>query len=156
MSISRRPITALSLLVCAVAVTVAAHAAQRPVTDRSWRQIVTPDLVVAGNAPTGEMKRMLSELYALQTVGQFPDLDALRVRLIDRPDLLAAAQRLQFVGRHTPDRPEYLRRVLNWFDGQRMEIEKKAIKDQLAVGGDEEREKELLRQVMARTAATGR
>ena len=62
MSINRRPIAALSLLVCAVAVTVAAHAAQRPATDRSWRQIVTSDLVVAGNAPTGEMKRILSEL----------------------------------------------------------------------------------------------
>jgi tetratricopeptide (TPR) repeat protein len=59
MSISRR---ALSLLVCVVAVTAAAPAAQRPVTDRSWRQIVTPDLVVAGNAPTGELKRMLREV----------------------------------------------------------------------------------------------
>ena len=99
------------------------------------------------------LRRMLAELYGLQESGQSPDLDALRVRLIDRPDLVEAAQRLQFVGLHTQDRPDYLRRVIHWFDGQQIEAEKKALKDQLAAGADDEQAKELLRQMMARTAA---
>ena len=41
---------------------VSTSAAQQPPTDKSWRQIVTPDIIVAGNAPSGELKRMLSEL----------------------------------------------------------------------------------------------
>jgi DNA primase len=109
---------------------------------------IAPDLI----QHTG-LRRMLAEMYALQESGQTPDLDALRVRLIDRPDLVEAAQRLQFVGRHTQDRPDYLRRVLNWFEGQRLEAEKQAIKDQLAAGADDEQARELLRQVMARSAA---
>jgi DNA primase len=112
---------------------------------------ITPEQV----AHTG-LRLILTELYALHETGQVPDLDALRVRLmlLDRPDLVEAAQRLQFVGRHTQDRPDYLRRVLNWFETQRHEAEKKVLKDQLAAGADDEQAKELLRQVMARTAAT--
>jgi hypothetical protein len=41
----------------------------------SWRQIVTPDLIVVGNAPTGELKRILSELTRLRDTlaRMFPD-----------------------------------------------------------------------------------
>lgn len=102
------------------------------------------------------LRRMLSELYALQAAGQTPDFDALRVRLveIDRPDLVEAALRLQFKGRHTPDRPEYLRRVIDWFARDRAKAEKKAIRDQLAtVPGDDEQAIELLRRLQARTSA---
>jgi DNA primase len=102
------------------------------------------------------LRRLLSELYALQASGQTPDFDALRVRLIeiDRPDLVEAAQRLQFKGQHTPDRPEYLRRVIDWFAKDRVKAEKKAIKEQLAsVPGDDEKAIELLRRLQARTAA---
>lgn len=102
------------------------------------------------------LRLMLSELYDLQAAGQTPDFDALRVRLIeiDRPDLVEAAQRLQFKGRHTNDRPEYLRRVIDWFAKDRVKAEKKAIKDQLAtVPGDGEQAVELLRRLQARTAA---
>ena len=41
----------------------------------SWRQIVTPDLIVVGNAPTGELKRILSELTRFRDTlaRMFPD-----------------------------------------------------------------------------------
>jgi DNA primase len=100
------------------------------------------------------LRRMLSELYALQAAGQSPDFDALRVRLIDRPDLVDAAMRLQFVGRQTPDRPEYLQRILSWFSKQREEGERKALKERLAAGADDEQTVDLLRRLQARTAAT--
>jgi DNA primase len=102
------------------------------------------------------LRRMLSELYALQAAGQTPDFDALRVRLIeiDRPDLVEAALRLQFKGRHTNDRPEYLRRVIDWFATNRLMAQKKTIKDQLATAtGDDEQTMELLRRNQMRTAA---
>ena len=70
----------LLLVIGLVAVTTVAAAGRQPpaVTaprSSSWRQIVTPDLVVAGNAPTGELKRMLSELTRFRrTLSQlFPD-----------------------------------------------------------------------------------
>ncbi|HET6572751.1 MAG TPA: DNA primase, partial [Fimbriiglobus sp.] len=96
------------------------------------------------------LRRMLSELYALQAAGQSPDFDALRVRLIeiDRPDLVEAALRLQFKGRHTQDRPEYLRRVIDWFAKDRATAEKKSIKEQLATApGDDAKAIELLRRL---------
>ncbi len=93
------------------------------------------------------LRRMLAELYALQSAGQTPDFDALRVRLIDRPDLVEAAMRLQFVGRHTNDRPQYLRQVLDWFAKQRTEAERKSLKEQLAAGADDGQAIELLRRL---------
>jgi DNA primase len=100
------------------------------------------------------LRRMLSELYALHAAGQTPDLDALRVKLIDRPDLAAVALDLQFTGRHMTDRPEWLKRVLDRFAEQQAEAEKRALKEQLAAGSaDDERAVELLRRLQARTAA---
>lgn len=96
------------------------------------------------------LRRMLAELYAIREAGQFPDLDALRVRLIDRADLVEAAIRLQFVGRHTPDRPDYLKRVLGWFATRTADAEKKALKDRLAEGADESQTVDLLRRLQAR------
>jgi tetratricopeptide (TPR) repeat protein len=64
----RRTLASALLLVSGlVAATAVAAAGEQPPAgagplSSSWRQIVTPDLVVAGNAPTGELKRMLSEL----------------------------------------------------------------------------------------------
>ncbi len=94
------------------------------------------------------LRRMLDELYALHRAGQPADLDGLRVRLIDRPDLVTAAQRLQDTGRHMTDRPEWLKRILNWFDENRTNAEKVALKAQLAAGpADDELAVELLRRL---------
>jgi tetratricopeptide (TPR) repeat protein len=65
-----------------IAFVVSAAAARQPQADprtaprsSSWRQIVTPDLVVAGTAPPGELKRLLRELTRFrQILGKlFPD-----------------------------------------------------------------------------------
>lgn len=94
------------------------------------------------------LRRMLDELYALHRAGQPADLDGLRVRLIDRPDLVTAAQRLQDTGRHMTDRPEWLKRILNWFEENRTRAEKVALKAQLAAGpADDEQAVELLRRL---------
>ena len=100
------------------------------------------------------LRRMLAELYALHAAGQVPDMDALRVRLIDRPDLVDAAMKLQFVGRQMTDRPEWLTRILARFAEMGVETEKKALKAQLASGAvDETQALELLRRLQTRTAA---
>lgn len=94
------------------------------------------------------LRRMLSELYALYRAGQPADLDGLRVRMIDRPDLVTSAQRLQDTGRHMSDRPEWLKRILNWFQENRTNAEKVALKAQLAAGpADDELAVELLRRL---------
>ena len=61
--------SALFLGVCAAVLIVFTGAAQQSPAgaggsprSSSWRQIVTPDLIVAGNAPTSELKRILGEL----------------------------------------------------------------------------------------------
>jgi DNA primase len=101
------------------------------------------------------LRRMLSDLYALHSTGQPADLDGLRVRLMDRPDLAEAAVRLQAVGLtiKEEDRKDWLGRVLDWFDRQREEAEKKALKERLAAPADDERAVELLRRLQARAAA---
>jgi DNA primase len=104
---------------------------------------IAPDTL----AHTG-LRRMLDELYALHRAGQPADLDGLRVRLIDRPDLVTAAQRLQDTGRHMNDRPEWLKRILTWFEENRTNAEKVALKAQLAAGpADDEQAVELLRRL---------
>src|SRR5262245_10188011 len=58
--------SALVLGVCTAAVTVTPAARQQSLTESTlsstWRQIVTPDLIVMGNASSGHLKRTLSEL----------------------------------------------------------------------------------------------
>lgn len=101
------------------------------------------------------LRRLLVELYALHASGQVPDMDALRIRLIDRPDLVDAALRLQFVGRQMNDRPEWLTRIVARFAEMRAEADKSALKARLASGAvDETQAIDLLRRLQARTAAS--
>ena len=67
--------SALSLLICTIAVTVSADAAQQASIDKSWRQIVTPDFIVAGTVPAGQLKRTLTELRRFRNslARLFPD-----------------------------------------------------------------------------------
>jgi DNA primase len=80
------------------------------------------------------LRRMLSELYTLHTDGHPADMDGLRVRLLDRPDLLEAAQKLQFVGHQISERGEKLGKIVTRFAEMRDETEKRAVKEQLAAG----------------------
>ena len=94
------------------------------------------------------LRRVLGEMYRLHDTGVNPDMDAVRVQLIDRPDLVDAAVRLQEVGRHAKDRPELLAKIVGRFSAQPAEAEKRAVKEALASGPtDEEATLELLRRI---------
>lgn len=93
------------------------------------------------------LRRILSELYAIHTAGAVPDLEALRARLDDRPDLFdAAAHKLYSVGQQMQDREEWLQRLLKWFRDMKAQEEAKKAKEQLA-GASEEQTVELLRRI---------
>ena len=99
------------------------------------------------------LRRVLGELYALFAGGERPDLDALRVRLIDRPDLAAVALRLQDVGRHIPDRAEWFAKIVRRFTEQRAEADTKELRNQLATGSmNDDAAVDVLRKIQARTA----
>ncbi len=105
-----------------------------------------------GISHTG-LKRMLLELYALIELGLPADLDSLRVRMIDRPDLVSAAMDLVEVGRGIPDRTLYFRKVIEGFARQKSDAERKAVREQLSgLGvGDEAASLELLRRLQNRS-----
>jgi len=101
------------------------------------------------------LRRMLTDLYALHQDGHTADLDSLRVRLMDRPDLAEAAMKLEFVGRQMNDRPEWLGRIVNRFAEQETEFEKKAVQTQLAAGSmDDAAALDLLRKLQAPAKAS--
>ena len=119
--------------------------------------LARPDLVpvartqVPADAVTHTgLRRLLVELYALYDGGETPDLDSLRVRILDRPDLADAALRLQDVGRAMTEPETWLRRVLSFFDNLKTETAKQVVRERLSAGalGDDETV-EFLRQFQA-------
>jgi DNA primase len=92
------------------------------------------------------LRRLLAELYAAQAAGTVPDIDILRERLADRPDLFEAALRLQFVGQISPDREQWLGKILKRFTELRVEAEQRVLKDQIA-GATGDQAVELLRKL---------
>jgi DNA primase len=101
------------------------------------------------------LRRMLTDLYALEQDGHTPDLDGLRVRLMDRPDLAEAAMKLEFVGRQMNDRPEWLGRIVKRFAEQETEFAQKAVQTQLAAGSmDDAAALDLLRRLQASAKAS--
>jgi DNA primase len=99
------------------------------------------------------LRRMLVELYALHEGGAAADLDGLRVRLLDRPDLAAAAMDLHDVGRTITDPQAWFDKVLAGFARQKADAERRAVKERLSgVGDDEAAALDLLRQVQSRSA----
>lgn len=94
------------------------------------------------------LRRILAELYAIHATGTVPDLEQLRVRLEDRPDLFdTAAYKLQPVGSHMQDREEWLARLLKRFVDMKAQAAAKSVKEQLAVATDEQQAAELLRKL---------
>jgi DNA primase len=94
------------------------------------------------------LKRMLLELYALHSAGSHADLDGLRIRLLDRPDLAAAAMQLHEVGRGVPDRPVYLNKIVDGFASERRKADAKSVKEKLlAVSSDDDAALERLRKL---------
>ncbi len=101
------------------------------------------------------LQRILKEMYTLLERGQTPDLDALRIQLIDRPDLVDAALRLQYVGRQTDDRTKYLNEVFDFFTKQSSERHRQLAKAQLTNDGlDDQQRLDLLRQLQTKNVTT--
>lgn len=102
-----------------------------------------------------DARRIIDEIYFLAGQGQSPDVDALRVRLLDRPDLLTAVLRLEQVGRTLTERPRWLDKVAGEFESRRLKSDKAAMKGELAsAAGNFDRELELLRQLQGRGRKT--
>ncbi len=93
------------------------------------------------------LRRMLDELYALHAAGEPPDLDALRVRLIDRPDLAESALRLQEVGRSMTERPAWLGRIIDAFARMVEEAAKSDVKREMASATDDDTALALLKRL---------
>jgi DNA primase len=93
------------------------------------------------------LRRMLTELYTLHSAGGSADLDGLRERLTDRPDLFDAAQKLHFVGETMQDREQWLGRVFKRLAELRDTDERRKVRDQLESGADPEAAAELLRRL---------
>ncbi len=77
------------------------------------------------------LRRIYTELARIHADGGVPDLDALRERLIDRPDLYADACRLQWIGQQMSERPAWLQRLLRRLDELRVAAEREALRAQL-------------------------
>jgi DNA primase len=85
------------------------------------------------------LRRILSELYSIHAAGAVPDLESLRARLDDRPDLFdAAAHRLHPVGQQMQDRGDWLARLLKRFTDMKAQAAAKTVKEQLAAATDEQ------------------
>ena len=109
---------------------------------KARERVAATDLIHTG------LQRILGELFSMLEAGMPPDLDGLRVRLLDRPDLADAAGRLQDVGRGMSDRGVWLERVLNFFDEFHTETEKDELKRELAGNAiDDGQAVELLRKL---------
>jgi hypothetical protein len=92
------------------------------------------------------LRRLLEGLYALQTAGEVPTLDQLRVEL-DPPELVEHAFKLQEVGRANPDRAGWLRQILEHFRERRLQPVRQEIQNRLHAANDHEAALELLRQL---------
>jgi DNA primase len=107
--------------------------------------LANPRLVAnAGVAITPEeithsgLRRLLSELYAIQAAGVVPDIDALREKLTDRPDLFESAHKMQFVGQQMQEPDQWLERILKRFAELKAEAEQRRLKEQLAAANSDE------------------
>lgn len=108
--------------------------------------------VAADEIKNPDARRILDELFYLVDAGEPADLDGVRVKLLDRPDLVTAAMRLEEIGRTLTDRALCLDNVVSGFRERRTRAESTSIKGELAaVAGDDDRQKELLQKLQDRS-----
>ena len=98
------------------------------------------------------LRRMLAELYSIQAAGLAPDMDSLRERLLDCPELFESAKRLHEVGhqvdRESDARSEWLGVILKRFTDMRIQAEERRLREQLgSQSADEDSAVELLRRL---------
>jgi DNA primase len=82
-----------------------------------------------------DARRVLEELYALHAAGLVPDMERLRDRLADRPDLYERAEHRRFIGEQVKEPDQNLALRLRWFAEQRLLAEEKALMDRIRAGG---------------------
>lgn len=99
------------------------------------------------------VQRLLTEMYAIQAGGGTPDLDALRERLRDRPDLYEAAQQRHFVGLTMQDRDQWFERVVRRHAELKVEAEKRAVAERIKAAEDDTEAVELLRRLQQKRTA---
>jgi DNA primase len=97
------------------------------------------------------LRRLLTELYALQAEGGPPDLDRLRIRLIDNPRLADYALKMHDVGRRIPDRGARLNQLHAEFRRHRRASANQELQTQLQAARDHTEAVELLRQLQNQT-----
>ena len=98
------------------------------------------------------LQRILFEWYAIHAAGQTPDMDQLRERLADRPDLFDAAGRQRYVGGHMQDPDDWLERIIKRFADMKREAEQKSVAERLKTADDAEAV-ELLRRLQGKPKA---
>ena len=137
-------------------------AAPAPPLERQLLEILLaePDLVPVAAAEVRPddlthpgLRRLLENLYALQTRGEPADLDGLRP-LLDHPALAAKALEMQEIGRTMVDRPEWLRRIIAGFRERVTQSEQRRLRDQLTGVDDHAAAVELLRKLQNQTASS--
>ncbi len=100
---------------------------------------------------TPNVRRVVSEMYGLWAQGQVPDLDALRIRLIDDRDLFSKLMDQADIGRAITDRPEKLKNWFREFGDYQRKLSADQIQRDMNSGRKqgEEAELELLRKLQA-------
>ncbi|MBA4188605.1 MAG: DNA primase [Planctomycetaceae bacterium] len=93
------------------------------------------------------IRRMLTEMYGAWEAGQVPDIDVLRERLADRPDLFASLLTQAEVGRQLEERDKKLQGVIADFRRVKTEVASKALKAELQGAQSEEQVENLLRKL---------
>lgn len=97
------------------------------------------------------LRRMLGELYSIRASNRTPDMDILRERLHDRPDLFRAAETCREVGLHTTEAERNVERILKWFADQKSQTVERTLTAKLKGGAlNHDEAAELLRKLQQR------
>jgi DNA primase len=99
-----------------------------------------------------DARLLLATLYQLQSEGEPPTVDGLRVRLDDAA-LVEGALKLQDIGRRHPEREAWLRRLLAHFEERRARPAKQELQNQLHAASDHAAALALLRQLQSQHGA---
>ncbi|MBX7105028.1 MAG: DNA primase [Gemmataceae bacterium] len=97
------------------------------------------------------LRRVISEMYDMVANGVLPDLDLLRVRLVDRPKLADFALRAQEVGLRNKEKLAWFERILTGFRERRTRRATSNIKGQLQSAADPAAALELLKRLQQAT-----
>jgi DNA primase len=100
------------------------------------------------------LRRILGDLYALQAATGAPDMEQLRARLHDKPDLYDYAETKlrvagQTMGKEPSERLDWLMRIVAGFDRMAAEAEQRAVREQLKAAPEGDAALELLRKLDA-------